>query len=120
MAASLAQKMLGTKFRILASGNGPTSEVHPIAAEVMQEIDVDINNQVSIFVHNAVFAGIDMVITLSASDDLNHLPPEVQHFHWPIPDPEAGRRTYGEKKQRFREVRELIQLRLRIFVKELE
>jgi arsenate reductase (thioredoxin) len=118
MAAGLAQKILGPSFKILSAGSVASHDVRREAIEIMYELGINIASMESHAISTLNLEEVDLLITLSSGHFERNLPARTEHLHWPVPDPEGGRRPYGERLQRFREVRDLIKLRLRIFLKE--
>jgi protein-tyrosine-phosphatase len=120
MASGLAQKILGPSFEILIAGSEPSETISTLAIDVMNEIGIDISRLRSRSIKDIDLTKINLAIILSSVTPSLDLPSSLEQINWSIPDPEAGRRTYGEKMQRFREAREIIKHRVRILGKELK
>ena len=116
MAEGFLREYAGDRLNALSAGLEPT-EVHPLAIEVMREVGIDISGQSSKSldrylgketVHYAIFVcsraeeSCPYVYSLS----LNRL-------SWPFDDPAALEGTRDESLEKFREVRDRIDGRIR-------
>ncbi len=118
MAAGLAQKLLDPSFRILSAVTEASEIINPAAIEVMKELGIDISKLNPVELRKIDLASVNIIVTLGKAATVFELTPNVNQSYWLVPDPEVGRRPYGERLQRFREVRDILKLRMRIFAKE--
>jgi arsenate reductase len=116
MAEGLLRKMAGDQFDVFRAGTEET-HVHPLAIEAMREIGIDISGQRSKTLD--VFNGqpFDYVITVCdrANETCPLFPSDTQRIHWSFDDPSAATGTDEQRLRVFRNVREGIQQRLRMF-----
>lgn len=117
MAEGLLRRMAGDRFEVFSAGT-EKARVQPLAIEAMLEIGIDISS------HNSktldVFAGeqFDYVITVCdrANESCPTFPGDVQRIHWSFDDPTSVTGTHEERLRVFRNVRDAIRNRLRMFV----
>ncbi len=90
-----------------ASGGTDPQGVHPLTAEVMSELDIDLSRASSDLLDPDLLQKSDLVVTLCADarDSCPALPPQVSHRHWPLPDPASE----PAKVENFRHAREQIE-----------
>jgi arsenate reductase len=116
MAEGLARAIGGDRVRVFSAGTDP-KPVHPLAVQVLKEIDVDIRRQQS--KHVDVFAGepFDFVITVCdrARQQCPVVPGEHERIHWGFDDPAEATGPEDERLRVFRRVRDEVRHRLRLF-----
>ncbi len=85
-----------------------------MAAEVMDEIGIDISHQESKTVEDIDLDPVDLIVTLCAEEICPVVPDRVQRLHWPIPDPATkdAAISHAEKLERFRSARDAIKKRM--------
>lgn len=115
MAEGLARKILGPGHRVQSAGSKP-SFLHPLALQVLGEIDIDIADQYSKSVDEIDPKTVDTVVTLCAEEVCPVFLGKAERMHWPLPDPAAT----GESKRldAFRAVRDELRSRLEVFAKD--
>ncbi len=116
MAEGLARAILPDNVEVASAGTFAW-RVHPLAIEVMAERGIDISRQRSKSVEE-LEGEFDYVITLcdSAAATCPNLQGKRARLHWPFPDPVASDRE--NQKEAFREVRNLIEERIRHWARE--
>lgn len=114
MAEGMAKKLFGDRALIQSAGSKP-SVVNPFAIKAMAEIGIDITGQRSKSVDEIDPSTVDTVITLCAEEVCPVFLGKAERLHWPHTDPGHGKTTDEEKLQSFREVRDQIQNRLKVF-----
>ncbi len=116
MAEGLARATLPDNVEVASAGTFAW-RVHPLAIEVMAELGIDISHQRSKPVEE-LEGEFDYVITLcdSAAAACPNLQGKRARLHWPFPDPAASDRE--NLKEAFREVRDLIEERIRDWARE--
>lgn len=133
MAEALLRKYAGDTYEIFSAGIAPKG-IHPYTVQVMQEIGVDISGQRSKSVTEFLGqAPIQTLITVCDDADKNcpTFPQRVdQRLHWSFEDPAAyeSRAAYEspaaydggpeEKLNKFREVRDKIEHKVREWLAE--
>lgn len=116
MAEGVLRWLAGDRFEVFSAGSRETS-VNPYAIRAMQEIGVDMSVQFSKTYERYLGQPFDAVITVcdNAADNCPFLPGKYTRIHWSFPDPAA---VDGDqpKLQAFREVRDGLIARFRVFV----
>jgi two-component system phosphate regulon sensor histidine kinase PhoR len=113
MAEGFARGMLTNGNRVYSASTSPDT-IHPLAIRVMREVGVDISTQHSKGLEEIPLDRIDQVVTLceEVDDQRPALGRQVEHIHWPLPDPAL---VVGDEQQvltAFRRVRDEIQSRI--------
>ncbi len=116
MAEGLARALASRGVEVASAGTHPAG-VSSLAIEAMRERGIDIRNQRSKSV-DQLTGEFDYVITLcdSAAQSCPNLPARCRRLHWSLPDPGTGSGTDAEKLGRFRDIREEIERRLRVWL----
>ncbi len=111
MAEGFAHVMAPATAEIWSAGTQPTG-VHPMAVQVMAEVDVDLSGQSSKAVGEVPWQEADTIVTLCGeSDEVCPVAgPLVRRVHWPLPDPARANKADAERV--FREVRDEIRWRV--------
>lgn len=110
MAEAVLRQALGAHFRIASAGSRPAEFVHPLAVEVMREIDFDLSSHRSKHLGEFMDKKVETVITVCGRADqaCPIFPGQVNRHHFPFDDPAdvKGKRT--EQLAAFRRVRDEI------------
>lgn len=116
MAEGLLRKMGGDQFEVFSAGTEET-RVHPLVIEAMREVGIDISMHRSKTLDEFGGQEFDYVITVCdrANESCPIFPGSTQRIHWSFDDPSAATGTDEQKLRVFRNVREGIQQRLRMF-----
>lgn len=116
MAEGLLRNMAGDQFDVFSAGTEET-RVHPLALEAMREIGIDISGHRSKKLDEFNGQHFDYVITVCdrANETCPIFPSDTQRIHWSFEDPSAGTGTETQRLRIFRNVREGITQRLRMF-----
>ena len=116
MAEGLLRTMAGDRFEVFSAGTEKT-RVHPLAIEAMREIGVDISGQRSKTIEELGGRQFDYVITVCdrANESCPIFPGSTERMHWSFDDPSAAAGTDEQRLRAFRDVREGIRQRLRMF-----
>ncbi|MFH1831040.1 MAG: arsenate reductase ArsC [Pseudomonadota bacterium] len=119
MAEGFAKTMLPVKWKVLSAGT-IASSVHPLAIDVMKEVNIDISSQYSKTVNEIPIDEIDYVVTLcgDARDRCPVFPNALLQEHWPIEDPIYATGSPDAMKV-FRQVRDDIKQRMEDLAKQL-
>src|SRR5215207_3718126 len=119
MAEAFLRKYAGDLFQPHSAGLEPKG-VNPLTVKVMKEAGIDISNQTS--------KGIEMYLgktlfqyLITVCDDADKNCPTVwpgvnTRMHWSFEDPAKFEGTEEEKLAKFREVRDLIEIKIRAWV----
>ena len=118
IAHGLLNSIAGDRFDVFSAGLSP-NKVHPMAIEVMKEIDINISNHTSDHLDDYLYKDIDVVIT--TCDDANKscpfFPENVVRLHWSIDDPFESWNVEDSKIQLFRDTRNKIEEKIRSFLR---
>lgn len=101
------------------SGGILPSYVHPLAIQVMKEIDIEIHQQTSKSLNQFLNEKFDYVITLCDYVALScpTFPGRGKKIHWSIEDPMGATGTIEERLAIFRKARDKIQSHISEFLK---
>ena len=106
MAEGLLRDRYGDRYEVHSAGTNPGC-VNPFAAEVMDEIGIDISKHTSEHVDTYADTSIDIVVTVcdDAAENCPYIPARRQNLHHGFDDPSAVEGTDEEKRAAFRRVR---------------
>ena len=95
--------------------------LNPLAIDVMLEKGIDISNQTSDGIEKYINNEFDYVITVCdrAKETCPVFPNAKTNLHWSFTDPADTVGTYGEKINKFRDVRNQIEEKIIQFLKKL-
>ncbi len=122
MAEALLKNLAGDRFAVYSAGYDPQS-INPFTRRVMEEIGIDLSGQYSKGVEE--FLGkmkIDYLITVCDRAEKNcptAFPGINQRLFWPFVDPAAVTGGDAAKLAKFREVRDQIAARLKLWLMEM-
>ena len=116
MAEGLLRRMAGEQFEVFSAGTEET-RVHPLAIEAMREIGIDMSSHRSKTLEEFSGQSFDYVITVCdrANESCPIFPGSTERIHWSFDDPSAATGTDAERLRVFRQIRDAIQNRLRLF-----
>lgn len=122
MAEALLKKFAGDRFEVYSAGYDPQG-INPFTLKVMAEIGDDLAGQYSKGVEE--FLGkikIDYLITVCDRAEKNcptAFPGVRQRLFWPFADPAAVSGDDAAKLAKFREIRDQIEARIKLWLKEM-
>lgn len=113
MAEGFAREMAGADFDIRSAGIS-AGGVNSDAIEFMKEAGIDISAQTSDSLTPAHYEWADYVVTVcdSARDRCPVVPSGKTAVHWSVPDPYGDYNSSENKAQTFREVREMLRMKI--------
>ena len=118
MAEGLLSALGGDRFDVSSAGAKPAGHVHPLAIQVMQELDIDISGHTSKSL--AVFDGQKFDYLITVCDNAREACPTyagaAQQIHWSFDDPARATGTDEQKLNVFRRVRDEIRQRIQLFL----
>jgi arsenate reductase len=123
MAEAFLRRYGGEKYECYSAGLQPKG-IHPLTIQVMQEIGYDLAGQTSKGVND--FLGrifINQLITVCDHAEKNCptvWPGIVKKEHWSFEDPAAFEGSPDEMIAKFREIRDLIEQKIRLWLSEQE
>lgn len=91
--------------------------LNPNAVKAMAEVGVDISNQTSDIIDEAILNNATLIVTLcgDAADKCPMTPPPIRREHWGFDDPAKATGTDEEKWLVFQTVRNAIEARIKAF-----
>lgn len=115
MAEGLLRNRSEGQYEALSAGLEPTS-VHPLAVRVMGEIGIDISNQrsksVKEYLGKVPLAAV-VFVCQQAEDRCPRLYPPLVPLCWPVEDPAAFQGSEQERLDKFRDVRDQLDKKIR-------
>ncbi len=121
LAEGILRAATGGRINVASAGSQPAGHVHPMAVEVMKEIDIDISTHTSKHLNEFLEYDIQTVITVCSNVDSECpvFPVQTQKHHWPFEDPAQAEGNDEEKRAIFRRVRDEIREKFEAYAKEL-
>lgn len=121
MAEGFARAMAADTVGVASAGIEAHGQ-NPRAIAVMAEAGVDIGDQQSTQLTDAMLAAADLVVTVcgDADEQCPLLPPGTVKVHWPLPDPARATGDETEILDAFRRVRDDIRERVAGLLTEYE
>lgn len=107
MAEGLLRDRYGDRYDAYSAGTERT-HVRPLAAEVMEEVGVDLSDHTSKTIEDLGDRTFDVVVTVcdAAREACPYLPAEKENLHRSFEDPSATEGTEEERRAVFRRVRD--------------
>ena len=114
MAQVIWQDLGAGNWHASSAGSKPSGYVHPVAIEMIKELDLNALGLVSKSLEEIDLDAIDLAVTVcdNAKDDCPLLPTKIETLHWPFDDPADATGTNEEIKNVFRRVRDEIRERI--------
>ncbi len=100
------------------AGGKKRNLLHPLAVEVMDEVNIDIRNQTVNLVDTSLLNYADYIVDLTGDirSDFRHLAANIRIESWSFEEPERAEGTEEEKLLVFRRVRDAIRNRVQEFL----
>ncbi len=95
--------------RALSAGTAPAERVHPVVAQVMRELGLELGDARPRHLTRDLVARADVLITMGCGAACPVVP-GVPHEDWPLPDPK------DEPVERVREIRDQIRARVEALI----
>ena len=110
LAEGILRHAAGDVLDVQSAGSNPAGYVHPLAIQVMQEIDIDISKHTSKHLNQFLNQPIETVITVCGNADqvCPTFPGQHNRHHFPFEDPAHAQGSDAEKLKIFRQVRDQI------------
>jgi arsenate reductase len=122
MAEAFLRQCAGDRFEPYSAGLEP-AEIHPYVYSVMQEMGIDLTGQRSKHVDEYMgklhFGYTITVCSLAEERCPSVFPGMGQRLHWAFEDPAAFEGSEEEKLEKFREVRDQIDARIKQWLAEV-
>ena len=118
MAEALLRLEGAGRFDVASAGSQPAARVHPLAIAVMQELNTPLGDAYPKHLKQLLDETWDYVITVCdrAQNACPTFPGDIARMHWGLEDPGASDRTEAQRLRVFRQVRDEILQRVRLFV----
>ena len=113
MAEALFTRAAAGAHEARSAGSSPAERVHAEVAEVMRERDVELAERVPKRLERADAEWADVVVTMGCGDACPYVPGR-RYVDWELDDP------HGQPLERVREIRDEIDARVALLVRELE
>ncbi len=125
MAEGLLRHLASDRFEAMSAGTEPTDEVHPCAVEAMREVGIDIYDQypkaLSTYMGKEYFSYLVIVCARAEERCPKTFPGVGTTFSWIFEDPRRDEDIpYDSTLERFRVVRDQIELRIRGWLEQPE
>ena len=121
MAEAFLRKYSGDRFEVHSAGLEPTG-LHPLAKRVMEEIGFDMSGQESKdlkqFLGTSHF-GYLVTVCAKAEATCPIFPGASIRLHWPFDDPADFEGTEKEKLNKFRDIRDGIEEKIKSWIEEV-
>lgn len=122
MAEALLRKYAGDHFEVYSAGLEPKG-LNPYTIKVLEEIGVDTSQHYSKTLDTfmgKVHFGYLITVCSNAEENCPVFPGMGVRMHWPFEDPAAFVGSEEETLQKFRQVRDQIDARVRQWLKEMD
>ena len=113
IAEALFARAAGGRHSARSAGSSPAAVVHPVVAEAMDELGLDIGDRTPRRLENADAEWADVVVTMGCGDACPYIPGK-RYLDWELDDP------HGRPLERVREIRDEIGRRVEHLVGELD
>jgi len=124
MAEAFLRKYAGDRFNVYSAGLEPT-EVHPMTRQVMHEAGTDLDNRHAKGVETylgRLWVNYLIIVCETANSRCPHTWPGLeiqQRLFWPFDDPVAATGSEEERLQKFRQVRDQIEQKIKSWLKDI-
>jgi protein-tyrosine-phosphatase len=122
LAESMMNRWGKGQFKGLSAGSHPKGNVHPLAIELLRQLDFPTDGLRSNNWNEFAAPGsphLDFVITVcdnAAGETCPYWPGRPMTAHWGIPDPAAVEGTEAERKFAFRQAFKAMETRIKLFL----
>ncbi len=123
MAEAFLNLISGGRFQALSAGLEP-GRLNPVVVEAMREVGIDISGNPTKSVADMIQSGrvFEWVVTVcdeASAERCPVFPGGARRLHWGFPDPSSFQGTPEEKLARTREVRDVIQSKVKAWYAEV-
>ena len=121
LAEGVLQAAVGESAEVASAGSDPAGYVHPMAVEVMKEIEIDISARTSKHLDEFMRREVHTVITVCGNADqaCPIFPGQAEKHHWPFDDPAKATGSEEEIRAIFRRVRDEIRAKFEAYAAEI-
>ena len=121
LAEGILRAAVGKTAEVASAGSDPAGYVHPMAGEVMKEIEIDISAHTSKHLDEFLQREVHTVITVCGNADqaCPIFPGQAEKHHWPFDDPAKATGSEEEIRAVFRRVRDEIRAKFEAYAAEI-
>ena len=121
LAEGILRAAVGEAAEVASAGSDPAGYVHPMAVEVMKEIEIDISAHTSKHLDEFLQQEVHTVITVCGNADqaCPIFPGQAEKHHWPFDDPAKATGIEEEIRAVFRRVRDEIRAKFETYAAEV-
>ena len=121
LAEGILRAAVGESAEVASAGSDPAGYVHPMAVEVMKEIEIDISAHTSKHLDEFLQREVHTVITVCGNADqaCPIFPGQAEKHHWPFDDPAKATGSEEEIRAVFRRVRDEIRAKFEAYAGEI-
>ena len=121
LAEGILRAAVGESAEVASAGSDPAGYVHPMAVEVMKEIEIDISPHTSKHLDKFLQREVHTVITVCGNADqaCPIFPGQAEKHHWPFDDPAKATGSEEEIRAVFRRVRDEIRAKFEAYAAEI-
>jgi len=121
LAEGILRAAVGEAAEVASAGSDPAGYVHPMAGEVMKEIEIDISAHTSKHLDKFLQREVHTVITVCGNADqaCPIFPGQAEKHHWPFDDPAKATGSEEEIRAVFRRVRDEIRAKFEAYAAEI-
>ena len=121
LAEGILRAAVGESAEVASAGSDPAGYVHPMAVEVMKEIEIDISAHTSKHLDEFLQREVHTVITVCGNADqaCPIFPGQAEKHHWPFDDPAKATGSEEEIRAVFRRVRDEIRAKFEAYAAEV-
>jgi arsenate reductase len=121
LAEGILRATVGEAAEVASAGSDPAGYVHPMAVEVMKEIEIDISAHTSKHLDEFLQREVHTVITVCGNADqaCPIFPGQAEKHHWPFDDPAKATGSEEEIRAVFRRVRDEIRAKFEAYAAEI-
>ena len=121
LAEGILRAAVGEAAEVASAGSDPAGYVHPMAVEVMKEIEIDISAHTSKHLDEFLQREVHTVITVCGNADqaCPIFPGQAEKHHWPFDDPAKATGSEEEIRAVFRRGRDEICVKFEAYTTEI-
>ena len=121
LAEGILRAAVGESAEVASAGSDPAGYVHPMAVEVMKEIEIDISAHTSKHLDEFLQREVHTVITVCGNADqaCPIFPGQAEKHYWPFDDPAKATGSEEEIRAMFRRVRDEIRAKFEAYAAEI-
>ena len=121
LAEGILRAAVGEAAEVASAGSDPAGYVHPMAVEVMKEIEIDISAHTSKHLDEFLQREVHTVFTVCGNADqaCPIFPGQAEKHHWPFDDPAKATGSEEEIRAVFRRVRDEIRAKFEAYAAEI-